>query len=166
LGTRSILADARNAGMRDVINEKVKLRENFRPFAASVLRERVTDYFLLDADSPYMLLVAPVRDDAPTAIPAVRHVDGSARIQTVGAESHPAYRALLRKLDEKFHCPLLINTSFNIRGEPMVCMPREAYACFRRTGLDALFLENFLIDKHDVGPEGWDQEPQAKPELD
>ncbi len=164
LGGRSILADARNPGMRDAINAKVKFRENFRPFAASILREKVSEYFALEADSPYMLLTASVRDGVEA--PAIRHVDGSARIQTVGEEAHPAFRELLRKMDEKYRCPLVLNTSFNVRGEPMVCTPREAYACFRRAKLDHLFLENFLVDQRDDAPAGWDQNHGAAFELD
>ncbi len=166
LGCRSILADARNPAMRDLINARVKMRENFRPFAAAVLRENVSEYFQLDADSPYMLLVVQVRKDVPQSIPAVTHVDGSARIQTVDAESEPRFRDLLRAMGKKYGCPLVINTSFNIRGEPMVCSPREAYTCFRRTGLDYLFLENFLIDKKDPGPDGWGSESDSVLELD
>ena len=152
LGGRSILGDARNARMRDLINEKVKYRENFRPFAASVLREKAAEYFELGTDSPYMLLVATVKGGEARGIPAVTHVDGSARIQTVDEASEPAFLALLRKMDEKHGCPLLINTSFNVRGEPMVCTPSEALACFRRAGLDYLFLENLLVDKRDLPP--------------
>ncbi len=166
LGGRSILADARNGAMRDILNEKVKMRERFRPFAASVLREQVSRYFELDADSPYMLLVAQVRDDAPTALPAVRHVDGSARIQTVGEESHPAYRDLLRVMDAKYGCAAVINTSFNVRGEPMVCTPAQAYACFRRARLDCLFLENFLLEQKDSVPPGWQDDAGVAFELD
>jgi carbamoyltransferase len=152
LGARSILADARNPKMRDILNERVKYRESFRPFAAAVLREKVATVFELDGDSPYMLLVAPVRKPLRAMLPSITHADGSARIQTVDESSPPAYRALLREMDARFGCPVVINTSFNVRGEPMVCSPQEAYACFRRARLDHLFLENFLLTQADLPP--------------
>jgi carbamoyltransferase len=138
--------------MRDILNERVKYREGFRPFAAAVLREKVSAVFELDADSPYMLLVAPVRKPLRAMLPSVTHADGSARIQTVDETSPPAYRALLREMDARFGCPVIINTSFNVRGEPMVRSPQEAYACFRRARLDHLFLENLLITQADLAP--------------
>jgi carbamoyltransferase len=150
LGARSILADARNPRMRDILNAKVKYRESFRPFAASVLRERASACFELDVDSPYMLIVAPVRKVLRAVLPSVTHADGSARIQTVDESSPHAFRALLREMDARFGCPVVLNTSFNVRGEPMVCTPQEAIDCFRRARLDHLFLENLVIDQADL----------------
>ena len=174
LGSRSILGDARSRDMQTVMNRKVKFRESFRPFAPSVLRERAGDYFEMrpNADSPYMLLVAPVRDAhrlaaagrsnglsglemlkvARSDIPAVTHVDYSARVQTVDDERHGRYATLLRAFEAKTGCPVLINTSFNIRGEPMVCTPEQAYRCFLATNMDVLVLERFLLRK-DAQPE-------------
>lgn len=150
LGARSILADARSPKMRDILNEKVKYRETFRPFAASVLRERVSACFELDGDSPYMLLVAPVRRVLRAVLPAITHADGSARIQTVDETAPRAFRDLLAEMDRRYGCPVVLNTSFNVRGEPMVRSPEEAFACFRRARLDYLFLENLLIDRNDL----------------
>jgi carbamoyltransferase len=167
LGARSILADARSQHMQTTLNLKIKFREGFRPFAPSILREKVSDYFELAGDSPYMLMVAPVKESlrrpmgereknlfgieklnvARSAIPAVTHVDYSARIQTVSSEDHPEFYRLLKTLDEKYNCPVLVNTSFNVRGEPLVCTPEDAYRCFMRTQMDYLVLGNFLIDK-------------------
>ncbi len=149
------------------MNLKIKFRESFRPFAPSVLRERVGEYFELDVDSPYMLLVAPVRPDrriemtaaeeklfgiaklnVPRSdIPAATHVDYSARIQTVHRETNPAYHALLTRFAALTGCPVLVNTSFNVRGEPIVCSPRDAYLCFMRTEMDHLVLGSFVLDK-------------------
>lgn len=166
LGNRSILGDPRSSRMQRQINQKVKFREGFRPFAPSVLRERVRDFFELEVDSPYMLLVAPVRTDCRTAvaieddlepverlnqprstIPAVTHIDYSARIQTVDAETNPEYHALLKAFEGITGCPVLVNTSFNIRGEPIVCSPTDAFRCFMRTDIDALVIGQFLLDK-------------------
>ncbi len=167
LGNRSILGDARSTKMQAVMNLKIKFRESFRPFAPSVLRERVGEYFELDVDSPYMLLVAPVRPDrriemtaaeeklfgiaklnVPRSdIPAATHVDYSARIQTVHRETNPAYHALLTRFAALTGCPVLVNTSFNVRGEPIVCSPRDAYLCFMRTEMDHLVLGSFVLDK-------------------
>jgi len=170
LGARSILADARRPEMQREINLRIKFREGFRPFAPAVLSERVEEWFGLSADSPYMLFTAPVREDkrgAPVpsdvhgfdmlksvrgAIPAVTHVDGSARVQTVDAERNPAFHRLLRAFERKTGCPVLVNTSFNVRGEPIVCTPYDAYLCFMRTGLDLLVMGNFLIRKSDQPP--------------
>jgi carbamoyltransferase len=169
LGARSILGDARSPQMQSVMNLKIKFRESFRPFAPSVLRERVGDYFEMDCDSPYMLLVAPVRKqirhemteaqrqlfgieqlNVPrSTIPAVTHVDYSARVQTVRREDNPRYHALLTEFDRLTGCPVLVNTSFNVRGEPIVCTPEHAYQCFMRTGIDTLFLDNIMLDKED-----------------
>src|SRR5205823_6028515 len=160
LGNRSILGDARSSRMQSVMNLKIKFRESFRPFAPSVLRERVADWFELDVDSPYMLLVAPVRRERRIAmteaeqrlfgieklnvprseIPAVTHVDHSARIQTVHRETNSLYHALLSRFEVLTGCPVLVNTSFNVRGEPIVCTPEDAYLRFMPTELDALGL--------------------------
>ena len=153
--------------MQTRMNLQIKFRESFRPFAPAVLRERVADYFELDADSPYMLLVAPVSArrrlpprpgderlfgidllNAPrSVIPAVTHVDFSARIQTVERATHPPYYDLLKAFEDKTGCPVLINTSFNVRGEPIVCTPEEAFTCFMRTDIDHLAIGGFLLDK-------------------
>ncbi|MFQ5483105.1 MAG: carbamoyltransferase C-terminal domain-containing protein, partial [Nitrospinaceae bacterium] len=167
LGTRSILGDARSPGMQSVLNLKVKFRESFRPFAPSVLREDVADWFGLDADSPYMLLVADVVDGRRIAmteeqkrlfgidqlnvprsdIPAVTHVDYSARIQTVHRETNPRYHALLSAFKLKTGCPVIVNTSFNVRGEPIVCTPEDAFRCFMGTDLDVLAVGNCFLLK-------------------
>jgi len=167
LGTRSILGDARSSKMQELMNLKIKFRESFRPFAPSVIKERVSDFFEFDRESPYMLLVAPVKKEISremsdkeqklfgldklyvvrSSIPAVTHVDYSARIQTVNKEDNPLFYQLLKKFDEKYGCPVIINTSFNVRGEPIVCKPAEAYVCFMRTNIDYLIMGNFLLDK-------------------
>ncbi|HYM13718.1 MAG TPA: carbamoyltransferase [Bryobacterales bacterium] len=184
LGARSILGDPRSPRMQSVMNLKIKFRESFRPFAPSVLRERVSDYFELDCDSPYMLLVAPVRAghrlpmtaeqeklfgidklNVPrSTIPAVTHVDYSARIQTVRREENPLYYDLLRAFERLTGCPVLVNTSFNVRGEPIVCTPEHAYTCFMRTEMDYLVLGDFLLDKREQGEfvesKAWQEEFQ------
>jgi carbamoyltransferase len=172
LGSRSIIGDARSRKMQSVMNLKIKYRESFRPFAPSILRERVSDYFEMDCDSPYMLLVAPVqpkRRIAPTEeqqnlwgierllvprsdIPAVTHVDYSARVQTVHAETNPRYHRLLKAFEAKTGCAVIVNTSFNVRGEPIVCTPEDAYRCFMRTEMDYLVLENCVIKKSEQPP--------------
>ncbi len=153
LGARSILGDPRDPSMQRVMNLKIKQRESFRPFAPAVLAERASEWFELDAPSPYMLVTARVRrDPSRPAIPAVTHVDGSARVQTVDREAMPRFHALLSRFAEKTGCPVLVNTSFNVRGEPIVCTPREAYACFMRTGIDHLVLEGHLLDKRAQPP--------------
>jgi len=169
LGARSILGDPRSARMQSMMNLKIKFRESFRPFAPSVLRERVNEFFDLDCDSPYMLLVAPVRTElrramsadegalfgldrlnvARSIIPAVTHIDYSARIQTVCRADNPAYYDLIAAFDRLTGCPVVVNTSFNVRGEPIVCTPEDAYRCFMRTGIDTLVLEDFILDKTD-----------------
>lgn len=149
LGSRSILADARRAGMRDRLNRQVKFREPFRPFAPVVLQDRAPDYFLLDRASPYMLLVAPVRAEKRQEIPAVTHVDGSARVQTVCRQDNPRLYALLEQFRAETGCAVLLNTSFNVRGEPIVESPEQAYQCFMRTGMDMLVMETFLLHKKD-----------------
>jgi len=152
LGGRSIIADPRNPENRDVVNMKIKFRESFRPFAPSVLREKCEDYFELKHESPYMLLVAQVREDNRT-IPAVTHVDGSARIQTVTPEQNPLYYKLIKAFDDLTGCPLIINTSFNVRSEPIVCTPEDAYLCFMRTNMDHLVMGNYLLSKKNFSEE-------------
>lgn len=172
LGARSILGDPRNASTQATMNLKIKYRESFRPFAPSVLRERCADYFDLDCDSPYMLLVAPVRaarrlpmdmeqfrggDDDMRAlinqprsdVPAITHVDYSARVQTVDAATHADFHALICAFDKLTGCPMLVNTSFNVRGEPIVCSPEDAYRCFMRTEMDLLVMEDVLVWRHE-----------------
>jgi carbamoyltransferase len=167
LGSRSIIGDARSPKMQSVMNLKIKFRESFRPFAPSVQREHVAEWFDLDRESPYMLLVADVaarRRRAMTAeeqalwgieklnvvrseIPAVTHVDYSARIQTVRRDANPLYWDILEAFRQKTGCPVIVNTSFNVRGEPIVCTPQDSYRCFRRTEMDALVLENYILRK-------------------
>lgn len=186
LGGRSILGDPRSPRMQQTMNLKIKFRESFRPFAPSVLRERVADYFDLDGDSPYMLLVAPVREDrriAPSEgdetlfgierlnvprsdIPAVTHVDHSARIQTVDAARNPRYHRLLTAFEELTGCGLVVNTSFNVRGEPIVCTPDDAYRCFMRTDMDLLVLGNHLLQKTEQPPWPEEDEWRDRFELD
>ena len=167
LGARSILGDPRSPKMQAQMNIKIKFREGFRPFAPSVLRERVADYFEMDVDSPYMLLVAPVKQSRQipmdssaerlwgidklnvvrSDIPAVTHIDYSARIQTVSRETNPDYHDLIREFECLTGCGVVVNTSFNVRGEPIVCSPADAYRCFMRTHIDHLVLGPFLLDK-------------------
>ncbi|NEO79847.1 carbamoyltransferase [Moorena sp. SIO4G3] len=167
LGSRSIIGDPRNPKMQSVMNLKIKYRESFRPFAPSVLAERVSDYFELDRPSPYMLIVAPVKQELCLSmtpeeqqrfginklnvkrshIPAITHVDYSARIQTVHQETNPRYYNLIRHFEAKTGCAVLVNTSFNVRGEPIVCTPKDAYECFMGTEMDYLVIENFLLAK-------------------
>jgi carbamoyltransferase len=150
LGSRSILADARNPENWQRVNLKIKFRESFRPFAPAVLAEKASEWFEIDRESPYMLLVCPVRDGRD--IPAVTHVDGSARIQTVARRQHPEFHDLLAAFDARTGCPVLINTSFNVRGEPIVCTPEDAYLCFMRTNMDVLVLGNQILRKEDQPP--------------
>ncbi len=169
LGARSILGDARSPAMQSVMNRKIKFRESFRPFAPSVLRDRVHDWFDMrpGEDSPYMLVTAPVRENrrksadedgcalrgldqvraVRSEVPAVTHVDHSARVQTVDRDRHGRYAELLRAFEAKTGCPVIVNTSFNIRGEPIVCTPEQAWRCFMATDMDALVLERFLLLK-------------------
>jgi len=169
LGGRSILGDPRSEEMQKTLNLKVKYRESFRPFAPSVLREDVSEWFEADYDSPYMLLVGDVKKDKRiemtdeekalfgidklnirrSNIPAVTHVDYSARIQTVHKETNPRYHALISKFKEKTNCPVIVNTSFNVRGEPIVCSPKDAFQCFMGTGLDLLVIGNCVLRKED-----------------
>jgi carbamoyltransferase len=186
LGCRSILGDPRNPKMQSVMNLKIKYRESFRPFAPSVLRERVSDYFALDTDSPYMLLVAPVVEsrrarltkeqeslwgidllNVPKSdIPAATHVDYSARIQTVHEDTNPRYYKLLKAFEANTGCAVLVNTSFNVRNEPIVCSPEDAYRCFMRTAIDILVLENCLLYKADQKPLEGDTNWQQEFEMD
>jgi carbamoyltransferase len=152
LGARSIVADPRSPSMQSRLNLKIKFRESFRPFAPTVLRERVADWFELDGESPYMLLVAPVKPGRE--LPAVTHVDRTARIQTVSEETNPEYYALVRAFETLTGCPVLVNTSFNVRGEPIVCTPEDAYRCFIRTNMDYLVLGSFLLSKSGARREG------------
>lgn len=146
LGGRSILADPRDPKMRDTLNMKIKFREGFRPFAPSVLLERSSEWFDIDCDSPYMLLVAQVREGHRT-IPSVTHVDNSARLQTVTRETSPLYYDLIQEFDKLTGVPVIINTSFNVRGEPIVCTPHDAYLCFMRTNMDHLVLGHHFLSK-------------------
>jgi carbamoyltransferase len=130
--------------MQSQMNLKIKFRESFRPFAPVVRAERVADYFELDQESPYMLLVAPVRQKG---LPAVTHVDNSARIQTLRREDNPRFYALLEAFEKLTGCPVLINTSFNVRGEPIVCTPDDAYRCLINTEMDYLIIGNFVLDR-------------------
>jgi carbamoyltransferase len=165
LGCRSIIGDARSPQMQSVMNLKIKYRESFRPFAPSVLREHVAEWFELDADSPYMLLVADVAPEKRVAvdteltgldklkikrseIPAVTHVDYSARIQTVSRETNPLYWDIIEAFRQRTGCPVIVNTSFNVRGEPIVCTPEDSYRCFMRTEMDYLVLETYVLSKH------------------
>ncbi len=169
LGARSIIADPRKPDMQKHMNLKIKYRESFRPFAPAVLREKVSDYFELDSDSPYMLLVAPVKEkirlDVPSSeniedllnivnqerstISAVTHVDYSARIQTVHKETNPKFYDIIKEFHALTGCAVVINTSFNVRGEPLVCTPKDAYICFMRTSIDILILEDYILYKEE-----------------
>jgi carbamoyltransferase len=147
LGSRSILADARNPENWKRVNLKIKFRESFRPFAPAVLAEKASDWFDIDRESPYMLLVCQVKEGRE--IPAVTHVDGSARLQTLTRHTHPEFYDLLERFDQRTGCPVLINTSFNVRGEPIVCTPEDAYLCFMRTNMDVLVMGSQILDKRD-----------------
>jgi carbamoyltransferase len=148
LGGRSILADPRDAKMRDTLNMKIKFREGFRPFAPSVTADRAAEWFEIDCESPYMLLVAQVREEK-RQIPSVTHVDGSARLQTVTREQHPLFYDLIQDFGDLTGVPIIINTSFNVRGEPIVCNPHDAYTCFMRTNMDYLVVGSHILDKKD-----------------
>ena len=172
LGARSILGDPRSPTMQKTLNLKVKYRESFRPFAPAVLREDVANWFDLDADSPYMLLVAPVKEAHQRAmnederalfgidklnvprsdIPAVTHVDYSARVQTVHADTNARFHALISRFKALTGCPVLVNTSFNVRGEPIVCTPEDAFRCFMGTEIDMLAVGNCILRKDDQNP--------------
>jgi len=145
LGARSILADARNEENWKRVNLKIKFRESFRPFAPACLGEKAAEWFDIDRESPYMLLVCQVREDRN--VPAITHVDGSARLQTVTRDAHAEFYDLIQAFDERTGCPVIINTSFNVRGEPIVCTPEDAYLCFMRTNMDVLVLGNQILHK-------------------
>jgi len=184
LGARSIIGDARSPKMQSVMNLKIKFRESFRPFAPSVLADKVSEYFETDYDSPYMLLVANVKKERRkeltdeeknyigfdkrkairSDIPAITHVDYSARLQTVHKETNPLYYKLIKQFDEEQGCAVIINTSFNVRGEPIVCTPEDAYKCFMRTNMDYLVMGNYLFDKKQQTP--FKEEKQWKEEFE
>lgn len=186
LGGRSIIGDGRSQKMQSIMNLKIKYRESFRPFAPAVLREKVSEYFDLETDSPYMLLVAPVKEsrrislqesdskkwgidllNVPKSdIPAVTHVDYSARIQTVHEKTNPRFYQLIKKFEEKTGCPVIVNTSFNVRGEPIVGSPEDAYRCFMRTEMDTLVLGNFVINKAGQPPLSGDTNWKQEFDLD
>ncbi|KAB2880333.1 carbamoyltransferase [bacterium] len=186
LGSRSIIGDARSSKMQSVMNLKIKYRESFRPFAPSVLREHVGAYFDMDHDSKYMLLVADVVDkkripmteeqqklfgieklNIPRSeIPAVTHIDYSARVQTVHKDTHGAYYELIHAFYKKTGCPVIVNTSFNVRGEPIVCSPEDAFRCFMRTEMDYLVLGNYVLKKADQKPMDDNKEWMREFELD
>ena len=184
LGTRSIVGDPRSAKMQSVMNLKIKYRESFRPFAPSVLAEKVSDYFEQETSSPYMLIVAPVREELRirlsteqeqlfgieklklkrSTLPAITHVDYSARVQTVHADTNPRYHKLIKAFEELTGCAVLVNTSFNVRGEPIVCTPEDAYRCFMRTEMDYLVLEDFLLAKTDQP--AWEHDDSWRDEFE
>jgi len=184
LGSRSIIGDPRNTKMQSVMNLKIKYRESFRPFAPIVLADRVGDYFVHEGKSPYMLIVAPVKEEIRlpmtaeqkqlfgieklnvprSQLPAITHVDYSARIQTVHEETNPRLYALLRAFDERTGCAVLVNTSFNVRGEPIVNTPEDAYRCFMRTEMDYLVIENYLLAKPDQPK--WESNDDWKDEFE
>jgi carbamoyltransferase len=186
LGDRSIIGDPRNKKMQSVMNLKIKYRESFRPFAPSVLADKVSDYFELDHNSPYMLLVANIKEDLKIAmteeqkqlfgieklniprsqLPAITHVDYSARVQTVHPETNPRYHQLISEFEALTGCGVLVNTSFNVRGEPIVCTPEDAYRCFMRTEMDYLVLENYVLAKTDQPQVKKDETWQQEFELD
>jgi carbamoyltransferase len=186
LGGRSIIGDPRNQQMQSTMNLKIKYRESFRPFAPSVLEEEVSTQFEMTAKSPYMLLVAPVKEELRkpmtaeqeklfgieklniprSSIPAITHVDYSARVQTVNKETNPRYYNLIKTFHRRTGCPTIVNTSFNVRGEPIVCTPQDAYRCFMRTEMDALVLENQILLKEDQPKEERDESWMQELELD
>ncbi len=186
LGGRSIIGDPRSPKMQSIMNLKIKFRESFRPFAPSVQEEKVSDWFEMDSQSPYMLLVAPIRKDKRIALteeqkklfgidllnvprsqlPSITHVDYSARVQTVGPDNNPRFYNLLKTFGLETDCPVLINTSFNVRGEPIVCTPEQAYLCFMRTEMDILVLENLVLLKSEQTPLDEDTDWRSEFELD
>jgi len=155
LGNRSLIADPRRTDMRDIINLRIKFREKFRPFAPSILEEEVSNWFEIDEPTPYMEKVFPIRIEKRALIPAVTHVDGSGRLQSVSKRTNPRYHALISKFFEKTGVPIVLNTSLN-ENEPVVRIPKEAISCFLRTDMDVLVLGNHFIDRHAEGfPEQW-----------
>jgi len=186
LGSRTIIGDARSPEMQKTMNLKIKYRESFRPFAPSVRAENISDYFEIDRESPYMLLVANVQKDKQVEmsekqnsyfgleklnvvrsdVPAITHVDYSARIQSVNGKTNPRYHQMLTKFNDKYGCPVIINTSFNVRGEPIVCTPKDAYICFMRTEMDYLIMGNYLLDKKEQKSLEGDSNWRSEFELD
>jgi carbamoyltransferase len=186
LGSRTIIGDARSPEMQKTMNLKIKYRESFRPFAPSIRAENISDYFEIDRESPYMLLVANVQKDKQikmsekqnsyfgleklntvrSKVPAVTHVDYSARIQSVNKKTNPRYHQMLTKFNEKYGCPVIVNTSFNVRGEPIVCTPKDAYLCFMRTEMDYLIMGNYLLDKKEQKSLKMDSDWRKEYELD
>jgi carbamoyltransferase len=172
LGSRSIIGDARSPKMQETMNLKIKFRESFRPFAPSVTAEKASNFFEINRESPYMLLTAPVKEEirqemteeqqklfgldklklVRSSVPAITHVNYSARVQTVNKEDNSLYHQMISKFGEKHGCPVIINTSFNVRGEPIVCSPEDAYLCFMRTNMDYLMMGNFLLEKKEQKP--------------
>ncbi len=182
LGARSILGDPRREETQSVMNLKIKYRESFRPFAPTVLEEKVSEYFDIDRPSPYMLLVANVRPEKRlpmpsrdtmgilerlkikrSDIPAVTHLDYSARIQTVNAEDKPDYHEIIKEFENLTGCPVIVNTSFNVRGEPIVCTPEQAYQCFMRTEMDVLVMEDCILYKEEQPP--WKEAKEWRNDL-
>ena len=186
LGSRTIIGDARSPEMQKKMNLKIKYRESFRPFAPSIRAENISEYFEIDRESPYMLLVANVQKSKQiemsekqrsyfgleklnivrSDIPAVTHVDYSARIQSVNSKTNPRYHKMLTKFNSKYGCPVIVNTSFNVRGEPIVCTPQDAYLCFMRTEMDYLIMGNYLLDKTEQKPLTGDSDWRNEFELD
>lgn len=186
LGSRSIIGDARSADMRKMMNLKIKYRESFRPFAPSVRAENIKEYFEIDRESPYMLLVANIQKDKQVEIsdeqnsyfgleklnvvrsevPAITHVDYTARIQSVNGKTNPRYHEMLTKFNDKYGCAVIVNTSFNVRGEPIVCTPEDAYSCFMRTQMAYLVMGNYLLDKKEQKSLKGDFDWQTEFELD
>ena len=186
LGSRTIIGDARSSDMQKTMNLKIKFRESFRPFAPSIRAENISDYFEIDRESPYMLLVANVKKDKQvkmseeqnsyfgldklnvvrSEVPAVTHVDYSARIQSVNVKTNPRFHQMLTKFNDKYGCPVIVNTSFNVRGEPIVCTPTDAYLCFMRTEMDYLIIGNYLLDKTEQKPLVGDSDWQSEFDLD
>ena len=186
LGSRTIIGDARSSEMQKTMNLKIKYRESFRPFAPSVRAENISEYFEIDRESPYMLLVANVQKNKQvimsdeqnsyfgleklnvvrSEVPAITHVDYSARIQSVNKKTNPRYHEMLTKFNDKYGCPVIVNTSFNVRGEPIVCTPKDAYLCFMRTEMDYLIMGNNLLDKTDQKPIAKDSDWRSEFELD
>jgi carbamoyltransferase len=186
LGSRTIIGDARSHEMQKTMNLKIKERESFRPFAPSVREENISEYFEIDRESPYMLFVANVQKDKQvemsekensyfglkklnvvrSVVPAITHVDYSARIQSVNRKTNTLYHDLITKFKDKYGCPVIVNTSFNVRGEPIVCTPKDAYLCFMRTEIDYLMMGNYLLDKKEQKSMEGDSEWRKEYELD
>jgi carbamoyltransferase len=183
LGARSIIGDARRQDTQTVMNLKIKYRESFRPFAPTVLEEKAAEYFETDRPSPYMLLVANVREERRLAqpskdglpmmerlkmkrsdIPAITHLDYSARLQTVNKKDKPDYHAIITEFEKLTGCAVIVNTSFNVRGEPIICTPEDAYRCFMRTEMDVLVIENFILFKEEQPP--WREKGDWRSELE